>query len=223
MGNHWMNHKFKKRLFTVFFIGIIILFSLWIRAYAGAMKDYRRAESFANEKQYIKAVTYFDRAMHWYTPFNPYVEQSAEHLWGISLRAEKDGDYILAGIAVESIRNSYYSSRSFYSPGKNWIVKCDERTGYILQNYGSSVFTGGNIVSDTINDEKKAVKYNDPDLFWTIILELGLFGWISSTICFIWFCLRNDKKTDRFFYRAFFWVPVICLNYGIWILGMIAA
>jgi len=60
------------------------------------MQDYKTAETLLKENQTIRAITYFDRSLHWYAPLNPYVEWSAKRLWEIGERAEQEKDPRLA-------------------------------------------------------------------------------------------------------------------------------
>lgn len=86
---------------TYMILGLIAIFLImvWARAFYGSMKAYHQGEIYLKGKQYIKAITFFDRSIHWYTPFNPYVRKSAERLWEIGNYAEGQGDIKLALIA----------------------------------------------------------------------------------------------------------------------------
>ena len=68
--------------------------------------------------QYIEAVNFFDRCLHWYTPFNPYVNKSAERLWEISKLAEEKGDIRLAMIAVRNTQAGVHFSQKFLYSGE---------------------------------------------------------------------------------------------------------
>lgn len=221
--NRLASHKVIKNILYITLLLLILFVSVWIRAFIGSMKEYCKAKDLYAEGQYIRAVTYFDRTLHWYTPFNPYVERSAESLWEISERAEKTGDYILARIAIESIRNSFYGSRSFYTPGKKWIEKSEKRISDIFNNHDDRLFTDSGTDTKLQSDYLIATVYNDPYLFWTIVLEIGLFGWIGATIGFINFVVSKGIKPDTYFYKRWFWISIAGVSYTIWILGMIKA
>jgi hypothetical protein len=75
------------------------------------MQDYGTQGTFLKENQIIRAISYFDRSLHWYAPLNPYVQKSAQRLWEIGDRAERDGDLKLAFIAFSTIRSGFYGSR----------------------------------------------------------------------------------------------------------------
>ena len=54
--------------------------------------------------------------------------------------------------------------------------------------------------------------------FWSVIVEIGFFGWIGSTIAFIFRGLTEDNKLVK--RKAFFWGILIVLFYAIWIIGL---
>ena len=54
--------------------------------------------------------------------------------------------------------------------------------------------------------------------FWSIILEIGFFGWIGSTIAFIFQGISQDDKLIKG--KALFWGIMIVLFYALWIMGM---
>jgi hypothetical protein len=84
----------KRRVSNVIFkaasICVLLLLVLWARVFYGAMEDYNKGEALLEENQTIRAITYFDRSLHWYAPLNPYVERAAKRLWDIGEKAEKE-------------------------------------------------------------------------------------------------------------------------------------
>jgi hypothetical protein len=102
-------------------IGVLIMLVLWARVFYGSMKDYETGETLLKQSEIIRAITYFDRSLHWYAPVNPYLEKAATRLWEIGEQAEKAGDKRLALIAYESIRNGFYGVTYFVTFGTHWI------------------------------------------------------------------------------------------------------
>lgn len=207
-----------KKIFMVSAIIIILLLSMWASTYISSAKNYNKGEKFFNEGSYIKAVTYFDRSLQMYCPFNPYPERSSEHLWRIAVDAEKDGDLILSLIALESIKNGYFASRSFYSPGENWIKRCDEKIDTIfLEQEEKDV----NESYSRARQEMQNINYNDPNIFWAVIMIIGLLMWIGAVICFIRFNLMEADSEYSHRVSKGFWPLLIILGYCLWILGML--
>ncbi|HJX35111.1 MAG TPA: hypothetical protein VJ373_08045 [Desulfatiglandales bacterium] len=197
--------------------------AIWTRAFIASMKNYAQGEVFFLDKQYVKAITFFDRSMHWYAPFNPYIDRSAEYLWKISGQAEQGNDERLCLFAIETIRNSLYSSRSFYSPGVDWIKRCDNKIQDIIENQNTKIFKVKDEFKSQDKINKQVIVYNDPNIFWTIVLEIGLFGWIGAILGFISIYQRPCLKTDRYIHTYWFWISLACINYSLWILGIINA
>jgi hypothetical protein len=212
-----------KRTMTVFVMILIIFIAIWTRAFIGSMNNFAKGEAFYVNKQYIKAITFFDRSMHWYTPFNPYIEKSAEYLWEIGGQAEKNIDNQLSLISIETIRNSFYSSRSFYSPGVPWIKRCDDRIRNITKNQDNNILKGSGGFNDQDRIYEQNIVYNDPAIFWTVVLEIGLFGWIGAMIGFIFVCSRPCLNCDKYIHKYWFWILLAIINYGLWVLGTIKA
>ena len=176
-------HRQLKIIFVATILIVIFLIMVWARAFYGSMQAYQKGELYLKEGQYIKAITFFDRSMHWYAPLNPYVRKSAQHLWKISKTSRKNGDIRLSLIAVRTIKRGYLAARSFYSPGRKWIEKCDLRIQELLmieEGRKSSEKEGGLADSMFKETEVKA-----PHVMWSIVLLIGLLGWIGSVLIFI--------------------------------------
>lgn len=61
----------------------------------------------------------------------------------------------------------------------------------------------------------------DISTFWSVIVEIGLFGWIGSTIAFIFKAITPDNKLVK--RNAALWGALIVLFYALWILGLVKA
>ena len=120
-------HHVSNTILRAVSIGVLIMLVLWARVFYGSMKDYETGETLLKENQIIRAITYFDRSLHWYAPINPYLEKAATRLWEIGERAEKDKDIRLALIAYESIRNSFYGTRHVFTPGEDWVQRAESK------------------------------------------------------------------------------------------------
>lgn len=217
-----VENKLLKRITLIFMIVVFLFFSVWARAFIGSMKNFYLGEEYFFKDQYIRAITFFDRSMHWYTPVNPYIERAAEYLWKISNQADQINDVKLSLIALESIRNSFYSSRSFYSTGTEWIEKSERRIRNICKDQQEitiqSIDADG---QDNIYESK--MEYNDPNIFWTIILEIGFFGWIGSILCFVLSYIGAGNRSRGFFHSFLIWTLMAATSYGLWILGLVKA
>ena len=122
-----MRHRVLRVIVKVASVAVLLLLILWVRVFYGSMQDFKTGETLLKENQTIRAITYFDRSLHWYAPLNPYVERSAKRLWDIGERAEYEKDTRMALIAYESIRNGFYGASHVFRPGKDWIQRAENK------------------------------------------------------------------------------------------------
>lgn len=200
-------------------IGLIMV---WARAFYGSMQTYQKGETFLEEKQYVRAVTFFDRSIHWYTPFNPYVRKSAERLWDIGEQAEREGDLPLALMAYRTIRRGFYGASHFITPGMAWINKSELKINILLGVEERE----GKVKDETASLREKLLKDQEsssPSVLWTIVLEIGFLGWIGSVICLIMFTLGRKKEDPYPTFLTFLWIMLAVLFFVLWIVGMMKA
>jgi hypothetical protein len=223
---HFLPYMLKTRNFRTIFkvIALVILFLLmvWGRVLYGSMQTCREGEIHLQQRQYIKAITFFDRSIHWYTPFNPYVHESARHLWKISMDAQARGDIRLALIAARTIRRGFVSARSFYVPGRDWIEKCDLRIYELLkieQDKKEHSREGKTIKGPFFDDPQ----VRGPDFFWSIILLAGFLGWIGSVIALIMSRFSASYGKRILNVSNFKWIVLWAVCFSAWIVGMIKA
>ena len=217
-----LKQSVSKRVAVVVGLIALALFVVWVRAFWGSLKAYHEGEDCLKEDQIIAAVTHFDRAIHWYTPFNPFVEKSAQRLWEISAEAQKRGDPRLAFIALRAIRRGFYSARSFYTPGKDWIDRAETRIAILLPLEETNEAHVGRSITPTKN-KTQAGKTSGPNVLWAIIMEIGFLGWIGSAIGLIITFQRRSKGSPAVPLPPFLWGALIVLFFTIWLIGMMKA
>jgi hypothetical protein len=215
-----------KRIMTgLMILGLVAmaLAMVWARAFFGSMRAYQQGEVHLVENEQVKAITFFDRSIHWYTPFNPYVQRSAEQLWQISIEAEQEGDIYLALIAIRTIRRGFYSATSVYTPGKNWIRKCDVRMNELMamehgNSRGMPSFSPEGAAKSPERQKAKHVS-----IFWRILVQIGFLGWIGSALGFIMFACKDDRKATFLTPRGLEWGGAALIFFAFWIIGMVKA
>jgi len=195
---------------------------VWARVFYGSMRAYQEGELYLNSDRYIKAITFFDRSMHWYAPLNPYVQRSAQRLWEIGKHAQKNGDIRLALISARTIRRGFIAARSLYTPGGDWIEKCDLRIYELLK---LDQDRKGNLKGEKIDigTVLKDPQVRGPDILWTIFLLAGFLGWIGSVIGFIMSQFRTFKATRFSISSNFKWILFGTFFFAVWIVGMVNA
>lgn len=188
-------------------VAVLLLFVLWGRVFYGSMQDYKTAETFLKENQTIRAITYFDRSLHWYAPLNPYVERSAKRLWEIGERAEQEKDPRLALIAYESIRNGFYGASHLFRPGKDWIQRAESK----IQTLSALRVKG---------EPAPAMKDPQPDVGWSVVVVIGFLGWIGSLLGLILVLFRQGEVRGG---KGIFLFGFSFLCFILWLVSMTKA
>jgi hypothetical protein len=147
-------------------------------------EHFNRAEKYYAASNWKLAIREYDEAMHFYTPWSPYIAKSAKRLWRIGGMFEREDKLDWALIAYSSIRSSFYASRSLYSPHKDWIAKCDEK---IADLNVKLLIKDGSVRPADADVEKEKQLYvlkvdKAPAPLWAVAVEAALFGWISSVV-----------------------------------------
>jgi hypothetical protein len=192
------------------------LLLVWGRAFYGSWKAFEEGETFLKEGEHIRAISYFDRSIHWYTPFNPYVSRSAERLWEIGEQAEEEGDIKLALIAFRTIRGGFYAARSLYTPGKDWIQKSDEKIELLVR---AEMIAAGNTELPSLRKQEVL----GPKPFWSLLVVTSFLGWVSSIICIIFFSFRNLPRSSLLSSPVIKWGGLALVFFVLWLIGMMKA
>jgi len=195
---------------------ILVLFLLlvWLRVFYGSMQDYKTGETLLEQNQTIRAITYFDRALHFYAPLNPYLDKSAQRLWEIGEKAEKEGDRRMARIAFESIRNASYGTSSLFTPGREWMGRVDAK----IKTLGGEKAAGSGGQGETGSPEKSS----HPKVGWSIAVVVGFLGWVGSVFGFVVSVFRKGEE-PRIFHRGLAWLCLIVVFAALWVAGMVMA
>ncbi len=115
---------------------VVIAFGMvWFNTWQRSVKYYNEGQGLLAEGKPMEAITSFESAAHAYTPLNSNVVNALNRLWEIGERYEREKpdepEYAL--VAFRSLRSSIYATRSFYTPHKHWIPKCDEKIKKLVE------------------------------------------------------------------------------------------
>jgi hypothetical protein len=183
---------------------------------------YASAEKYYNEANWKLAIREYDLAMHFYTPWGPYIERSAKRLWRIGEMFEKQDSLDWANIAYSSIRSSFYAARSLYTPGKKWIEKCDNKIADLSVRI---LVKEGAVKPEAAAAEKKKYLYvltvgRAPDPLWSVLVGLGFFGWVGSVVFLIFKGFSNDGKIQK---ASVYGIVSFLLTFGLWVAALLKA
>ena len=207
---------------TVVLIIAVFLAMVWMRAFYGSMKAYEEGESYFDQEKWIQAITFFDRSIHWYTPYNPYVEKSAKKLWEIGEHGQRAGDIKLALIAFRAIRGGFYSARSFYTPGKEWIRLSENKIRELEQIEMAQRGIQDETKMGTFVGEKSQ-EVPGPHPGWSVVVVFSFLGWVGSVLAFIPCAFRAGEDGNRRWTRGAPWLGVAAIFYALWIIAMFRA
>jgi hypothetical protein len=210
-----MRHRVLKVIVKAVSVGVLIVLVLWARVIYGSMKDYQTGETLLKENQVIRAITYFDRSLHWYAPVNPYLERAATRLWEIGERAEKQGDLRMARIAFETIRNASYGTTHVFTPGKEWIKRAESRINELSGVKGNK--------EDGNAEPWSPKKGPHPHELWSVAVVFGFLGWAGSVLGFIVTTLRKDHDDVKTFRKKVIWFSLVLAFGALWFAGMLMA
>lgn len=187
----------------VFLIVSIILPAVmtFIKVYSRSAKEYHAAEEAYKNGNYLSAIVHYERSIHWYIPVNQYIADSANSLWKIGKIMEKRGDIKMALIAYRSLRSSFYSARSLYTPYREWINRCNDK------------------ISTLTAKSEALTQDNAPHPWRSIFLEIGFIGWICCTVGLIMNVFNTDESINR--RSALCWGTSFGIFYTVWIIAMI--
>lgn len=112
---------------------VIAILLIWGNTLYRQHVQFDKGEKGVAAGDFPAAVAGYESAIHMYTPGSSLTEKSARKLWDIGQSLEAMGDYPRALIAYRSLRSSFYSIAWLYSPGEEWIKRCDARIAILVQ------------------------------------------------------------------------------------------
>jgi hypothetical protein len=124
--------KIKTIAVNAAFIALVSIVLIWGTTLYRQHDQFTKGEKGMAAGDFPAAVSGYESALHMYTPFSPLVERSAQKLWDLGEMAAQRGDQQRALIAYRALRSSFYAAAGIYTPGEEWIRKCDARITQIL-------------------------------------------------------------------------------------------
>jgi hypothetical protein len=182
-----------------------------------------KAEGHYAQGELKLAVREYSTAMSLYVPLSPYGERSAERLWDMGLRFEADGELLRAQSAYSAIRSSLYGARSFYTPGKEWIRKCDEK---IASLRASMLLEEGRITKDEFGATRQKhleVMRTDraPIPAWAVLAAVSFIAFIASVAYFIFRGLTPEARLRK--REAIIGALAAACSFALWVMSLMKA
>ena len=197
----------------------VVLLSTSLKVIWNAYDEWNHAEALAATKP-ERALEHYERVIHWHVPFLSLSNDAAEKMWSYALNYEQQGNTEKALNTYRVLRGAFYAARSLYTPGKDWILRCNEKIAGLM----ASKPADSKAEQKKSFDERKAEylqllsRKKPPHPEWALLTELSFFGWILCSFIFI---LKGFTATGTFQSRpALRWAGGWLVCYGIWIWGL---
>ena len=213
-----MNIKIPLPLILI--LALFLIFSTVAKIVLNSNHELKLAEEYASKNELASAMTHYVRSIQWYVPGLNLQERAAEGLWEVALKNEAQNDSENALNAYRLLRGAFYSVRSFYTPGKIWILRCNEKIAVLMaQQPATSESEKKQSYEERLAANWKLLAEEKPPRpLWAMLAVCGFFGWIGSALFFI---MKAITKTGGIRTRpAFIWGFGFLLFYGLWVLGL---
>lgn len=202
---------------------VVLLTAFLVILYAkvayNARQDFDLGEDAYTHGEYKRAITYYERAIKWYAPLSTVVPRAVERLWQLGTEAEARGERSLALEAYQVIRSSLYAVQSFYIPYQSWIPKSEERIAPLLaKTKAGEEPDADQLPQDTARFAMQLQRYVGPHLGWSILVEIGLLGWVGATVGLIWYVVDEAGNFAR--RQGLLWGSLMAVCFALWLIGM---
>lgn len=212
----------RKRILTFAIAALVMLLLVLVRVAVGAYSELNSGKD-AEQQLYLDvAVVHYARALEWYVPGLPAMDEAADRLMDIGNAARDVGDAEMAFMAYSYLRSALYAGRSFYTPREDIIAVCDEQIAELLskvpdvQRYHPDM-DRGQLKEMFLSYSRR---FPGPSVGWSVLAILGFSVWIGSTAVFLYKSARRDSHVMRLLYA---WTPIFLAGYCIWLLSLYLA
>ncbi len=197
----------------------VILLSTGLKVIWNAYDEWNHAEALAARKP-DRALDHYERVIHWHVPFLSLSDNAAGKMWSYALNYEQEGNIEKALNTYRVLRGAFYAARSLYTPGKDWIFRCNEKIAGLMASKPAYSKTE----QKRSYEERKAEylkllsREKPPHPEWALLTEISFAGWI---LCIFLFIFKGFTATGTLQTRpAIRWAGGWLVCYCIWIWGL---
>jgi hypothetical protein len=217
----WLSHLWHtavRILCGLLFLALVLL----VKVSYGSRQELSLGTEADARGEYTTAITHYERAIKWYTPFSRSVRLAVKRLWTLGAEAERREDLSLALDAYWSLRRSLYAVQSLYLPYRDWMPRIEERIAMLMAKTAQPEGQGGEkLTQNTARITHMLQRNTSPTLGGSILVELGFLGWVGTAMGFIWSaCCGHGRRTWQ---QGVLWGGGIVVFFGVWIVGMLLA
>lgn len=217
-----MNDRLIRRVGWIGLFILIFFSMIYLKVFLSSRAEFRTAEAALAKGNDREAIIHYERAILWYLPIGGYVEPSAEALWKLATALEEK-DKKLALEAFRSLRSGFYAARSFYTPGKEWIARSDQKIAALMAQEPPYSEADKKKTVEQRTEEALAILKRPlkPHTGWSIVLEIGFWGWVAGVLLFIMTGFNAENRVIP--KRGLLLGGWIVFFYALWIVGMMNA
>lgn len=198
---------------------LVVVLSTAFKVIWNATDEWNRAEALA-ATQPERALDHYERVIHWHVPFLSLSDDAAEKMWEAALAYEQQGNIEKALNTYRILRGAFYAARSVYTPGKDWILRCNEKIAGLM----ASKPAYSEPEQKKSFDERKTEylellsREKSPHPEWALVTEIGFWGWVACAFVFIF---KGFSPAGAFHAQpALRWAGGWLVCYGLWIWGL---
>ncbi len=201
--------KEKDRSKRLIFLKIAFFFSVMIllivaRVLVGSHEEFKKGEKALLDGKYRRAIVFYERAIRYYFPLNPYVSRSIERIWQIAAEAKKMDEDWLVMEALRSLKGSLYATQHTVAHNYTLIRKVEGEM---------------KVLGTPTPPEMERGFPSDPS--WSLLALFGFFCWSGCMVAFI--LHGHERINQRNGTIIWAWFAIIGFGYILWLWGMIRA
>jgi len=218
-----MPQSFAKKVSLLLLAVCLLFLMIYLKIFFSSRSEFKTAELARISGEYSEAIKHCERAILWYLPVGGYVEPASEGLWEMAEALESE-DKKLALEAYRSLRSAFYATRSFYTPGLPWIDRSNQKIAALMAEAVPYSEADKKKPYDQRRQEALAIleRPMKPDPLWSMAVGIGLLGWVSGVLLFIWKAFRGESpRVDL--KQGFLWGSIVVVFYALWIVGLMKA
>lgn len=218
----WQRHRLLLHIMGILSVLLILAAIFFVKVSSYAKVETTRGDQAFQRQAYQEAITHYERAIKWYTPFSRSVKHAVERLWEIGSTAEQRNDLTIALAAYRSLRSGLYAVQSFHLPYPQRIVEAEAKIALLMAKVAhpeGHQFEPQAFEQDHNRYTAMLQRKSVPDQGGAILTEIGFLGWIGATIGLIWYALGENGKW--IWKRCLLWGSTIAIFFTVWIIGML--
>jgi hypothetical protein len=218
----WTSSRIMRHAVCIILILCCWVMLLGLKISYTSRQELRRGDDAAQRGAYQEAITHYERAIKWYTPWSASVQQAVERLWAVGAAAEQRAEWSLALEAYRSLRASLYSVQSLYLPYQEWIPKSEANIARLMaQTSGAGSQDVEQLAQHTTRFTQMLQRDTTPQRGWSLLAVGGFLAWVGGTIGFLWRVFPSGQIQR--WQAAVGWGCVVIIAFTVWIIGLLFA